>query len=151
MSTTLNLNHIPYEDYTCKAYVSNAMRDVIHRDNIAKEAKKPYDVVFSDLEGPMSVAGYDGSRYFVSFLDAFSKESEIYLIKYKSEMPAMYRRYKALKERPQEGRVIRRLHADGGGEYMGDNFQYDLKEEGTIFTYLVLASQQQNGAAKRLN
>jgi hypothetical protein len=34
---------------------------------------------------------------------------------------------------------------------MGDNFQYDLKEEGTIFTYLVLASQQQNGAAKRLN
>ena len=34
---------------------------------------------------------------------------------------------------------------------MGDNFQYDLKEEGTIFTYLVLASQQQNSAAKRLN
>ena len=34
---------------------------------------------------------------------------------------------------------------------MGDNFQYDLKEEGTIFTYLVLASQQQNGTAKRLN
>ena len=34
---------------------------------------------------------------------------------------------------------------------MGDNFQYDLKEEGTIFTYLVPASQQQNGAAERLN
>jgi hypothetical protein len=34
---------------------------------------------------------------------------------------------------------------------MGNNFQYNLKEEGTIFTYLVLASQQQNGAAKRLN
>ena len=99
----------------------------------------------------MSIAGYDGSCYFVSFLDAFSKESEIYLIKYKSEMPAMYRWYKALKERPQEGQVIRRLHADGGGEYMGNNFQYDLKEEGTIFTYSVPASQQQNGAAERLN
>jgi hypothetical protein len=34
---------------------------------------------------------------------------------------------------------------------MGDNFQYDLKEEGTIFTYSVPASQQQNGAAERLN
>jgi hypothetical protein len=66
MSTTLDLKHIPHEDCTCEACVSSAMRDVVHRDDIAKEAKKPYDVVFSDLEGPMSVAGYDGSRYFVT-------------------------------------------------------------------------------------
>ena len=31
-------------------------------------------------------------------MDACTKESEIYLIKYKSEVPAMFRRYKALKE-----------------------------------------------------
>src|SRR5271168_1098236 len=91
MSTTLDLKHIPHEDCTCKACVSGAIRDVVHQENIAKEAKKLYNVVFSNLEGPMSVAGYDGSCYFVSFLNAFSKESEIYLIKYKSEMPAMYR------------------------------------------------------------
>jgi hypothetical protein len=77
MSTTLNLKHIPHEDCTCEACVSGAMRDITHQGNISKEAKKPYDVVFSDLEGPMSIAGYDGSRYFVSFLDAFSKESEV--------------------------------------------------------------------------
>ena len=34
---------------------------------------------------------------------------------------------------------------------MGNNFQHDLKEEGTIFTYSVPATQQQNGAAERLN
>ena len=100
MSTTLDLKHIPHEDCTCEACVSSAMRDVAHRDNIAKEAKKPYNVVFSNLEGPMSIASYNSSCYFVSFLNAFSKESEIYLIKYKSEMPAMYRQYKALKEQP---------------------------------------------------
>jgi hypothetical protein len=127
------------------------MRDTPHRDTIAKEAKQPYDVVFSDLEGPMSVPRYDGSLYFVTFLNAFSKESEIYLIKYKSEMPAMYRRYKALKERPEQGRVIRRLHSDGGGEYMGHNFQLDLANDGTAFTYSTPTSQQQNGAAERLN
>ena len=90
MSTTLNLKHIPYKDYTCKAYVSSVMRDVAHWDNIAKEAKKPYNVVFSNLKGLMYVASYNSSRYFVSFLNAFSKESEIYLIKYKSKMPIMY-------------------------------------------------------------
>jgi hypothetical protein len=91
MSTTLNLEHIPHEDCTCEACVSSVMRDIAHWDDIAKEAKKPYDVVFSNLKGPMSVASYDGSRYFVSFLNAFFKESEIYLIKYKSKMPAIYR------------------------------------------------------------
>jgi hypothetical protein len=82
------------------------MRDTLHRDTIAKEAKQLYNVIFSDLEGLMLVPRYDGSLYFVTFLNAFSKESEIYLIKYKSEMPAMYCRYKALKERLEQGHVI---------------------------------------------
>jgi hypothetical protein len=99
MSTTLNLTHIPHEDYTYRDYVSTSMRDVLHRDTITKKAKQPYDVVFSDLEGLMLVPKYNGSLYFVTFLNAFSKESEIYLIKYKSEMPIMYHQYKALKER----------------------------------------------------
>ena len=34
---------------------------------------------------------------------------------------------------------------------MGNNFQHDLKEEGTIFTYLVPATQQQNSAVERLH
>ena len=90
MSTTLNLTYIPHKDCTCRNYISTSIRDALHRDTIAKEAKQPYDVVFSDLEGPMSVPRYNGSLYFVTFLNAFSKESEIYLIKYKSKMPAMY-------------------------------------------------------------
>jgi hypothetical protein len=67
------------------------MRDVPHRDIITKEAKQPYNVIFSNLKGLMLVPRYDGLLYFVTFLNAFSKESEIYLIKYKSEMPVMYR------------------------------------------------------------
>lgn len=126
------------------------MTDVPHRDSLAKDAK-PYEVIFSDVEGPMSVSGHEGSRYFVTFLDACTKESEVFLIKYKSEVPAMFRRYKALKERPNEGRMIRRFHSDGGGEYLGFDFQLDLAEEGITFTYSTTASQQQNGASERLN
>src|SRR5271168_3871887 len=122
MSTTLDLTYIPYEDCTCGDCVSASMRDVPYRDTIAKEAKQLYNVVFFDLKGLMLVPRYDGSLYFVTFFNAFSKESEIYLIKYKSEMPAMYYRYKALKERLMQGRVIRRLHSDRGKEYMGYNF-----------------------------
>jgi transposase InsO family protein len=108
-------------------------------------------VIFSDVEGPMSVTSHEGSRFFVTFLDACTKESEVFLIKYKSEVPAMFRQYKASKERPNEGRIIRCFHSDGGGEYLGFDFQLDLAEEGIIFTYSTPASQQQNGASERLN
>jgi transposase InsO family protein len=63
----------------------------------------------------------------------------------------MFRRYKALKERPNDGRVVRRFHSDGGGEYLGFDFQLDLAEEGITFTYSTPASQQQNGASEPLN
>ncbi len=63
----------------------------------------------------------------------------------------MFRRYKALKERPNEGRATHRFHSDGGGEYLGFDFQLDLAEEGITFTYSTPAGQQQNGASKRLN
>jgi transposase InsO family protein len=126
------------------------MRDILHQGSLVKDAK-PYEVIFSDVEGPMSVTGHEGSRYFVTFLDACTKESEVFLIKYKSEVPAMFRRYKALKERLNEGKMIRRFHSDGGGEYLGFDFQLDLAEEGITFTYSTPASQQQNGASERLN
>ena len=150
MSTGLDLSHLPHEDCTCEACLRRRMRDVPHRDSLVRNAK-PYEVIFSDVEGPMSVTGHEGSRFFVTFLDACTKESEVFLIKYKSEVPAMFRRYKASKERPNEGRVIRRFHSDGGGEYLGMDFQIDLAEEGITFTYSTTASQQQNGASERLN
>jgi hypothetical protein len=126
------------------------MKDIPHQDSLAKNSKL-YKVIFSDVEGPMSVTGYDGSRFFVTFLDACTKESEIFLIKYKSKAPAMFHRYIALKERSNEGRVICCFYSDSRGEYLGFDFQLDLAEEGITFTYSAPASQQHNSASERLN
>ena len=150
MSTSLDLSYLPHEDCTCEACLRGRMKDTLHRDSLAKNTKL-YEVIFSNVEGPMSVIGYKGSWFFVTFLDAYTKESKVFLIKYKSEVPTMFRCYKALKERLDEGRVIRRFHSDRGGEYLGFDFQLDLAEEGITFTYSTLASQQQNGASERLN
>ena len=84
-------------------------------------------------------------------MDACIKESKIYLIKYKSKVFAMFHYYKALKERLHKGRIIQRLYSDGGGEYIGHEFQLELAEDGIAFTYSTTASQQQNGAAEWLN
>jgi hypothetical protein len=63
----------------------------------------------------------------------------------------MFRQYKALKERLYEGLQIRRFHSDGGGEYLGYDFQFALAEEGTTFLYSVPETQQANGIAERMN
>ena len=89
MSTGLDLSHLLHEDCTCEACLRGRMRDVPHQGSLAKDAK-PYEVIFSDVEGPMSVTGHEDSQYFVTFLNTCIKESEVFLIKYKSEVPAMF-------------------------------------------------------------
>lgn len=152
MSTTFNQSKIEMTQCICETCARCTMRDASHRETLAKGAKNPYEVIFSDVEGPINIPNsHLGARYFVTFLCAFSKESEVYLIKYKSQVAACLAHYKATKESPYTGRRIRRVHSDGGGEYLGQEFQKELKEDHIQFTYSIRASQQQNGAAERLN
>ena len=97
MSLGLDLSHIKQVDCVCEACLKGRMHDIPHRNSLTINAK-PYEVIFSDVEGPISKTGYDGSRYFVTFMDACTKESELYCLKYRSEVPSMFRQYKALKE-----------------------------------------------------
>jgi hypothetical protein len=150
MSKGIDLTHSPdLYDCTCEACLRGRMHDVSHRDSLVKHDTKPHEVIFSDIKGPMKVTGYDGSRYFVTFQDAVNKTSEVYLMKYKAEVPFYFRQYRAKVER--RGGLILRLHSDGGGEYLGHAFQLELANEGVQFSYSTPESQQQNGASERLN
>src|SRR5438045_590722 len=125
------------------------MQDVPHKESLVDGKTKPYEVIFSDVKGPMSITGHEGSRYFVTFQDAVNKTSEVYLMKYKAEVPFFFHQYRRMIER--KGGPIRRLHSDGGGEYLGSTFQLELANEGIQFSYSTPESQQQNGASERLN
>lgn len=52
-------------------------------------------VIHSDVCGPMQVGTLNGERYFVSFKDDFSGWIEIKLLKYKSEVPDTFKKFKA--------------------------------------------------------
>ena len=140
MSTGLDLTHIIDQDCACTACLQGRMHNVNHRNSLVDRAR-PYEVIYSDVVGPFQNTGYDGSRYFCTFLDAATKESEIYCIKYKSEVPSMFARYKSSKERPTEGLKIRRFYSDGGGEYLSTDFQLSLVEDGITFTFSTLYAQ----------
>jgi len=69
------------------------MNDVIHWDSFINHDTKPHKVIFSDIKGPIKVAGYNRLRYFVTFQNGVNKISEVYLIKYKAEVPFYFQQY----------------------------------------------------------
>ncbi|MBY3556030.1 DDE-type integrase/transposase/recombinase, partial [Modestobacter lapidis] len=105
------------------------------------------DLVHSDVcESPEESLG--GSRYFVSFIDDYSRHAWIYFLKRKSEVINKFREFKALVEN-QFDRRIKVLRTDNGKEYEPvDKF---CAEVGIARQNTIRYTPQQNGVAERLN
>ena len=74
----------------------------------------------------------------------------IYLIKQKSEVFNMFKKFKLLSEK-QSDKVIKVLRTDGGGEYNSHEFQVFCDEEGIIHEVTSPYTPQHNGVAERRN
>ena len=53
----------------------------------------PFDLIHSDIWGPAPVPTEEGSRYFVIFVDNFSRYTWIYLLHYRSELMSIYQTF----------------------------------------------------------
>ncbi len=53
-------------------------------DNNRNKAKEVLELIHSDLNRPHTTTGFDGSKYFLIFIDDYSKCALIYTIKAKS-------------------------------------------------------------------
>ncbi|KAL0295040.1 UNVERIFIED_CONTAM: Retrovirus-related Pol polyprotein from transposon TNT 1-94 [Sesamum angustifolium] len=140
-------------------YSGNQMRSQV-------EAVGTFRLVFNngyvlDLEnicGPFPPC-FNGQRYFVSFIDDYSRYMYLYLIFDKSEAFDAFKAYKVEVEKQLE-KSIKIVRSDRGGEYYGrytekgqnpGPFAAFLKEEGIIAQYTMPGTPQQNGVAERRN
>ena len=95
----------------------------------AKMTKKPFskldrnsimlELVHSDVCELNSVLTRWGKRYFITFIDDFSRF--IYVLRNKDESFDMFKRYKTEVEN-QRNRKIKILRSDRGGEYFPNEF-----------------------------
>jgi transposase InsO family protein len=113
-------------------------------------ATKPLEIVHSDVCGPMRTTSLDVARYFVTYIDDFSRKVCVYLLKSKGECLEKFKEFKALVEKQSEYK-IKVFRSDNGGEYISKGFQGFLKahdiEKQTSTPY----RPQQNGVADRAN
>lgn len=113
-------------------------------------SKRILELVHSDVSGPMSQPAHDGSRYFVSFTDDFSRASMVYCIKRKSEVFDKFQQYVAMAE-AQHGRRIAQLQLDNGGEYCSTEFKCFCNDKGIQLKYTVAYNPEMNAVSERFN
>ena len=95
----------------------------------ATREKEILKLVHSDVFGPVSVPSLGGSRYYVSFINDFSRMTSIYFLKKKLEVFKRFLEFKALVEN-QTNRKIKVLRTDNGGEFCGKQFDQFYKLHG---------------------
>jgi hypothetical protein len=111
---------------------------------------QPLELVHSDLHGPVSVQTPQGFRYWISFVDDYSRYRNVYLLHKKSDAFLAFKEFKAFAEK-QTGFPLKALRDDKGGEYMSKEMDDFLKAHGIAREHTTTATPQQNGVAERSN
>ena len=107
-------------------------------------------LIHTDVCGPMRHQTQKGSRYFITFIDDYSRKAHVYFLKNKHEAYDKFIEFKTLVENETNKR-IKILRSDGGGEYVNHKFRTYLQNYGIKHQVTVPYSPQQNGVAERFN
>lgn len=141
-----------------------------HRSPIPKvsssKSTKLLQLVHSDVNGPIETPSLGGSRYFVTFIDDYSKWTVLYTMQRKSDTFDCFKRYHAYAEKHTGATIssvnvikrvdktkaqIKALRTDNGGEYISLKFKDYLEKHGIQHQLTVAYTPQQNGVAERMN
>ena len=118
--------------------------------SLPKLTSRPLELVHSDVCGPISPTSLGGNRYFVSFIDDYTRKAWIYCIKDKAEVFQKFKHFKHLAEN-QSGEKIKAFRSDHGGEYESKVFDTFLADNGIERSQSAPYAPNQNGVAERLN
>ncbi|KAI3509833.1 hypothetical protein L1887_25356 [Cichorium endivia] len=113
-------------------------------------AKKPLELIHSDVFGPVKQTSVSGMRYMLTFIDDYSRYVWVFFMKEKSDTFSKFKEFKITVE-GEVGMKIRCLRSDNGGEYTSEEFKQYLKECGIRHQYTCANTPQQNGVAERKN
>lgn len=115
-----------------------------------KTAERPYQLIHTDLVGPINLVGFTGERYFFTFTDDATRYTETYTTSKKSEWLKCLKTYHSLcKTKSKQEHPIERLRSDYGSELQNHKADNWMQKEGIVFEPSAPYSQEQNGVAEQ--
>lgn len=113
-------------------------------------SKRPLQRVHSDVCGPMPTNSLGGKRYFVTFVDDYTRFCSVYFTRNKSEVFNKFKEFESRVSSECESSIAT-LRSDNGGEYLSEEFESYLTSKGIHHELSAPYSPSQNGVAERIN
>ncbi|KAG6528166.1 hypothetical protein ZIOFF_010316 [Zingiber officinale] len=125
-----------------------------HRDPFPQQAtwraKRQLELVHSDLCGNMPTESLGGSKFFITFIDDFTRKVWIKFLKEKSQAFQAFKDFKVEVEN-YTGLRIKTLRTDCGGEYISNEAKKYFREHGIRHELTARFTPQQNGVSEKKN
>ena len=120
------MNHVTRRMLSERQRIQN-----LHSNKTGEHATETLKLIHSDVCGPMSTHARGGYLYFVSFIDDYARYGYVCLMKYKSETFEKFKEFRTEVEK-QLGKNIKTLRSYQGGEYLNQEFQSYLRDNGIL-------------------
>ncbi len=109
-----------------------------------------FELVHFDVWGPAPINSYNSFRYYVTFIDDYSRTTWIYLLKTKDEVFSKFQEFTNYVEN-QYNTKIKKFRSDNGTEYINKIFSDFLKQKGILHQTTCINTPEQNGVSERKN
>ena len=130
----------------CPACTKAKQSEELYR-SVSKRATKPGEFTHMDLWGKYEIKSINGRRYYILFVDDYSRHISVRFLKAKSEAAQQVKDYIAhLKAYGKSPRAIR---SDRGKEFANDSLRTWCDEQGIEMQLTGPYSPAQNGVAER--
>ncbi|RVW59875.1 Retrovirus-related Pol polyprotein from transposon RE1 [Vitis vinifera] len=143
--TSCNISHQCHKNNVCCACQFAKSHKLPFNVSVSR-ASHPLALLHADLWGPASIPSTTGARYFILFVDDFSRFSWIYPLHSKDQALSVFIKFKSLVENQFNSR-IQCLRSDNGGEFKA--FSSYLATHGIKSQFSCPYTPEQNGRAER--
>jgi len=138
------------EKYDCKACrIGKSIKSPCKRIE-ERQSNDVCELIYSDLCGPMPIKSISGNKYFITFVDVFSRKTTVMCIKSKDEVTDCVKKYIARVER-EKGKKVKRFRSDNGLEYCNRLLTEFFNATGIKHERSNVETPQMNGIAERIN
>lgn len=94
-------------------------------------APRAFDLIHSDVWGPSPVTALSQHRYYVTFIDDYTRCTWVYLMRHKSEVFSHFTHFLQM-IKTQYNTVVRNIRSDNGREYITNEFRAELNKCGIL-------------------